>query len=127
MARSRRPSVPPRPRCGGRCSGRSSCCEMRWSRRGWHMQCRTVLTKIDSLRTHELAPIEQTAVEGHLSTCRSCDASRSDVDELADVVKKLAVAPPQSCRGAVCDAVADSFARSEGTAGAVWGAFSDGG
>jgi methylated-DNA-[protein]-cysteine S-methyltransferase len=87
------------------------------------MQCRTALTKIDALRTRELAPIEQTAVESHLRTCRSCDASRSDVDELADVVKRLAVAPPQSCRDEVCDAVADSFARVDGPAGIVWVAF----
>ena len=43
------------------------------------MQCRTVLTRIDALRTRELAPIEKTAVEEHLRTCRSCDESQDDV------------------------------------------------
>ena len=54
------------------------------------MQCRTVLTRIDALRTRELAPIEKTAVEQHLSTCRSCDESQADVDHLAHAVKSLA-------------------------------------
>jgi O-6-methylguanine DNA methyltransferase len=85
------------------------------------MQCRTVLTRIDALRTRELAPIEQTAVENHLRTCRSCDASRSDVDELADVVKALTVAPEQSCRTTCCEAVSDSYGRVAN----LWVAFSD--
>jgi O-6-methylguanine DNA methyltransferase len=71
------------------------------------MQCRTVLTRIDALRTSELPPIEQTAVESHLETCRSCRASSSDVDELAHIVKTLTIAPPGSCR----DACSDSFER----------------
>jgi len=71
------------------------------------MQCRTVLTRIDALRTSELPPIEQTAVENHLKTCRSCNASTSDVDELAHIVKTLTIAPPSSCR----DACSDSYER----------------
>jgi len=69
------------------------------------MQCRTVLTRIDALRTHELPAIEQTAVESHLKTCRSCSASTNDVGSLANVVKMLTVAPPSSCR----DACSDSY------------------
>src|ERR1041385_2829125 len=69
------------------------------------MQCRTVLTRIDALRTRELPAIEQTAVESHLKTCRSCNASRHDVDELVHVVKTLTIAPPRSCR----DACSDSY------------------
>src|SRR6185369_3003867 len=80
---------------------------MRWNRREWRMQCRTVLTRIDALRTSELPPIEQTAVENHLKTCRSCNASTSDVDELAHIVKTLTIVPPSSCR----DACSDSFER----------------
>jgi len=86
------------------------------------MQCRNVLTRIYALRTRELAPIEQTAVEQHLRTCRSCDASQADVDHLADAVKSLALAPPSSCRDSCCDATADSFDRVED----VWVAFSNG-
>ena len=88
------------------------------------MQCRTVLTRIDALRTRELATIEKTAVEQHLRTCSSCDESQSDVDDLAHAVKALAVAPERSCRDAVKDVVADSFARVETDAASVWVAFS---
>ncbi|HKO55395.1 MAG TPA: methylated-DNA--[protein]-cysteine S-methyltransferase [Thermoanaerobaculia bacterium] len=66
-----------------------------------------MLTRIDALRTHELPPIEETAVESHLKTCRSCGASVSDVDELASVVKALTVAPTRSCKSEC----ADSFDR----------------
>jgi len=79
------------------------------------MQCRNVLTRIDAFRTSELPPIEQTAVEGHLKTCRSCNASQSDVGELADIVKKLTIVPSSSC----LDACSDSFDR----VGDVWVAF----
>lgn len=86
------------------------------------MQCRNVLTRIDALRTRELAPIEKTAVEQHLRTCRSCDVSQADVDHLAHAVKSLALVPPVSCREGCKDAVADSFDR----VGDVWVAFSKG-
>lgn len=69
------------------------------------MQCRTVLTRIDAFRTSELPAIEQTAVENHLKTCRSCNASTSDVHDLAHVVKTLTIVPPVSCREACCDSV----------------------
>jgi O-6-methylguanine DNA methyltransferase len=85
------------------------------------MQCRTVLTRIDALRTRELATIEKTAVEQHLKTCRSCDESQADVDDLAHAVKFLAIAPERSCRDAVREQIADSFDR----VGDVWVAFSN--
>ncbi|HXH40972.1 MAG TPA: methylated-DNA--[protein]-cysteine S-methyltransferase [Thermoanaerobaculia bacterium] len=84
------------------------------------MQCRTVLTRIDALRTRELAPIEKTAVEQHLRTCRSCDESQADVDHLVHAVKSLALVPKSSCRDACKEAIADSF----DTVGDVWVAFS---
>ncbi len=86
------------------------------------MQCRNVLTRIDALRTRELAPIEKTAVEQHLRTCRSCDDSQSDVSQLVHAVKSLAIAPPLSCREGCKEAVADSFDRVDD----VWVAFSNG-
>lgn len=91
------------------------------------MQCRSALTRIDALRTHELAPIEQSAVEQHLKTCRSCNESTADVDKLVHAVKSLAAAPPRSCCDDVKTACADSFGRVETSAGAVWVAFSKGG
>src|SRR3954454_8913428 len=92
---------------------------MHCSRRGWRMQCRNVLTRIDALRTRELAPIEKTAVEAHLRTCRSCDESQDDVVQLLHAVKSLTVVPPVSCREECTDAGADSFDR----VGDVWVAF----
>jgi len=87
------------------------------------MQCRAALTRIDALRTHELAPIEQTAVEQHLKTCRSCNESTADVDSLLHAVKSLAVAPPKSC----CDDVKKECVDSYDRVGDVWVAFSKSG
>ena len=85
------------------------------------MQCRSVLTRIDALRTGELAPMEQTAVETHLRTCRSCGESCDDVGSLAHAVKALAVAPPRSC----CEAITDHFDRVETPSGPMVVVFSD--
>lgn len=87
------------------------------------MQCRAALTRIDALRTRELAPIEQTAVEQHLKTCRSCNESTDDVDTLAHAVKSLAAAPPRSC----CDDVKSACVDSAGRVGNLWVAFSKNG
>src|ERR1043165_1346311 len=84
---------------------------MRWNRRESHMQCRAALTRIDALRTRELAPIEQTAVEQHLKTCRSCNESTDDVDSLAHAVKALAAVPTRSCCEDVKKACVDSVDR----------------
>jgi len=89
------------------------------------MQCRTVLTRIDALRTRELGPVEQTAVEQHLKTCRSCNESTSDVDELAHVFKALDVAPPRSCCDEVTSEVTDSFDVVDAGGKRIWVAFSD--
>jgi O-6-methylguanine DNA methyltransferase len=86
------------------------------------MQCRTVLTRIDALRTRELASIEKTAVEQHFKTCRSCNESQADVDELAHAVKSLTIVPERSCRDAVKKEIADSYGRVED----AWVAFSNG-
>jgi O-6-methylguanine DNA methyltransferase len=91
------------------------------------MQCRSVLTRIDALRTRELAPVERTAVVQHLSTCRSCNESQSDVDALSQACKSLSVAPPTSCCEAVKEKIADSFDRVDTASGAVWVAFSTAG
>ncbi len=86
------------------------------------MQCRTVLTRIDALRTRELAPIEKTAVEQHFKTCRTCNDSQADVVDLAKAIKSLAVVPQRSCREAVKKEIADSYDR----VGDSWVAFSNG-
>jgi methylated-DNA-[protein]-cysteine S-methyltransferase len=82
------------------------------------MQCRSVLTRVDALRTGELAAGEQSAVHEHLRTCKSCDESVADVDTLAKSLRTLvAAAPPRSCR----DAIADSYEQ----IGDLWIVFSD--
>lgn len=91
------------------------------------MRCRSVLTRVDALRTGELPAGDATEVREHLRTCRSCDESSHDVTSLASMVKTLAVAPPRSCRDAVCEQIHDSFDRLETDFGAVWVAFNDGG
>lgn len=87
------------------------------------MQCRAALTRIDALRTRELNPIEQTAVERHLETCRSCNDSTHDVGALVHAVKALAAVPPSSCCEDVKKACVDTVDR----VGNVWVAFSDDG
>ena len=67
------------------------------------MRCRSVLTRVDALRTGELPVEEQAVVKEHLQTCSSCDDSLHDVDALASSVKALAVAPPRSCKESVSD------------------------
>lgn len=86
------------------------------------MQCRTVLTRIDALRTRELASIEKTAVEQHFKTCRSCNESQADVIDLASAIKSLVIVPERSCRDAVKNEIADSFDR----VGDAWVAFANG-
>lgn len=68
------------------------------------MRCRSVLTRVDALRTGELPPEEAGVVHEHLKTCTSCDASVDDVGVLSKSIKALAAAPPRSCRDAICDA-----------------------
>lgn len=73
------------------------------------MRCRSVLTRVDAHRTGELGASEQDRLERHLETCPSCRDSREDVDELATAMKSLFVAPPRSCREAVCESACDSL------------------
>lgn len=81
------------------------------------MQCRSVLTRVDALRTGELHAGEAGAVEEHLETCSSCHASVDDVSSLARSIKSLATPPPRSCK----DTLADSYEQ----VGDVWVAFSE--
>lgn len=84
------------------------------------MQCRSALTRIDAMRTGELPSDEAGEVKQHLKTCPSCDESVGDLDDLARAVKTLSVAPPRSCREAVCD----RFDMIEVGGRQVWVAFS---
>ncbi|HEX2834292.1 MAG TPA: methylated-DNA--[protein]-cysteine S-methyltransferase [Thermoanaerobaculia bacterium] len=85
------------------------------------MRCRSVLTRVDALRTGELSEDEQKLVHEHCETCESCNDSILDVDTLASSVKLFAPAPPRSCRDALCD----SFEQIHEGEDAVWVAFSE--
>jgi len=83
------------------------------------MRCRSTLTRVDALRTGELHKEEHRAVEEHLKTCKSCEDSVGDVDELAQAVKALILVPPRSIRETL--RTTDFYDRVE----EVWVAFSD--
>lgn len=89
------------------------------------MRCRSVLTRIDAMRTGELEAAEHDPLSEHLKTCSSCDESVSDVEMLAKAVRALAVEPPRSCRETVCAKIADSFAKIDTATGPVWVAFGE--
>ncbi len=85
------------------------------------MRCRSVLTRVDALRTGELDAAEQKLVHEHFSSCSSCSDSLTDVDALASRVKLMAPAPPRSC----LDALSDSYEQVREGDDVVWVAFSD--
>ncbi len=89
------------------------------------MRCRSVLTRIDALRTGELASEEHGELHAHLGTCPSCNESVADVDVLARTVKALAPAPPRSCRDAVKVKLVDSVDTISESGESVWVAFSE--
>ncbi|HEU5181843.1 MAG TPA: methylated-DNA--[protein]-cysteine S-methyltransferase [Candidatus Polarisedimenticolia bacterium] len=86
------------------------------------MRCRTVLTRIDALRTGELHPAQRGAVRKHLRTCASCDESVADLAQLARAVKSLAAVPSGALREAL--EPAGSYARLSTSFGPLWVAFS---
>src|ERR1051326_3872943 len=90
---------------------------MHSKRRESPMRCRTALTRVDALRTGELEAPEQSSVDQHLKTCRSCGDSLHDVENLAHAIKALALPSPRSFRDI---APHDSLDR----VGDVWAAFS---
>ena len=83
------------------------------------MRCRPTLTRVDALRTGELPDEEHRAVEEHLRICKSCEESAADVDELAQAVKALVIAPPRPIRESL--RTTDFYDQVEN----VWVAFSD--
>lgn len=85
------------------------------------MRCRSVLTRIDAMRTGELPNDESSAVNEHLKTCRSCGESVHDLGELVRDIKSCTTAPPQSLRS-LCY---DSFDVIERAGEKVFVAFTD--
>lgn len=90
------------------------------------MRCRSVLTRVDALRTGELAPGDAGEVHKHIEVCPSCNESVSDVVSLAESVKSMfSAAPPRSCRDAVKGTCADLFDVIHEGGEPVWVAFSE--
>lgn len=89
------------------------------------MRCRSVLSRIDAMRTGELASHEHEPMTDHLQSCPSCEESVEDVELLARTVKSLVAAPPRSCRETVCNTTADSVATITEGGETVWIAFND--
>jgi O-6-methylguanine DNA methyltransferase len=87
------------------------------------MRCRSALTRVDALRTGELAPDERHVLHDHLEHCSSCHESVADVESLASIVKTIAPAPVRSCRETLKGKCAASFDRID----EVWVAFSKSG
>src|SRR5436190_194579 len=98
---------------------------MRWRKKESPMRCRSVLTRIDAMRTGELASTDRDEIHEHIGDCRSCNESVADVDVFAQTIKSLAAAPPRSCRDAVTGKCSDSYARITASGETVWVAFTD--
>lgn len=88
------------------------------------MQCRSVLTRIDALRTGELDRSESAEVEKHLETCSSCEESTDDLKGFASLCRDLVVAPSRSCAGEVASTCTDAFDSFEHDGSTLWVAFS---
>lgn len=67
------------------------------------MRCRSVLTRIDAMRTGELPAPESKDIHNHLRTCRSCDESVADINDLTATLKSIVVDPPRSLRNELAD------------------------
>jgi len=83
------------------------------------MRCRSALTRIDAMRTGELAPEEHSVLHEHLERCETCNESVDDVESLARSVKALVAMPPRSCRDTLKGECAASFDKVDD----VWVAF----
>lgn len=89
------------------------------------MECRSVLTRIDALRTGELARKDEHRVEEHLKVCRSCEESADDVKSFAQAVKSLVAKPPRSCLKKLHEELADNFDLVTRGDERAWVAFTD--
>jgi len=87
------------------------------------MRCRTVLTRIDAVRTGEMP--EKKELTQHLSICPSCDESAGDVATLASNLKSLVTPAPRTLRERLTAAIHDRFDTVEAGGQTAWVAFSD--
>jgi len=87
------------------------------------MRCRTVLTRIDAVRTGELP--EKQEMKDHLGYCSSCNESVHDVSSLAGRLKSLVTQPPRALHERVTSALNDRYDIVEAGGLTAWVAFSD--
>lgn len=88
------------------------------------MQCRSTLSRLDSMRTGELGTEEAAAVSSHLETCESCHESVQDLEVFASSIRSLGSSPAKSCLPVVTDAICHSFDSFEADGQLVHVAFS---
>ena len=87
------------------------------------MRCRTVLTRIDAVRTGELP--EKHDLKQHLEKCKSCEESVDDITSLASNLKSLVTTPPRTLREKLEAAIHDRYDIVEAGGLTAWVAFSD--
>jgi O-6-methylguanine DNA methyltransferase len=80
------------------------------------MRCRSVLTRLDALRTVELRTPEASEVENHLRSCPTCSESVQDVQSFAALARSCVTRPTRSLVDTIAHAAQDGFASFE-TAG----------
>jgi O-6-methylguanine DNA methyltransferase len=85
------------------------------------MKCRSVLTRIDAMRTGELPAAETHEVEDHVTSCGSCNESVADVVTFASAIRSLA---PNQPRASVSAALHDRFDSFDVDGRRVWVAWS---
>lgn len=89
------------------------------------MQCKSVLTRVDALRTGELEPDVAGVVKEHLGACPSCEESVHDLESLADIARQLRPQPATSLAGLLARFIGFGYDRVEAAGRAVWVIFSD--
>lgn len=90
------------------------------------MRCRSVLTRIDALRTGELHADESAVVETHLRRCGSCNDSLADVEQFSLAIRDLAT-PRERGQESIVSSLCDSFDSIDVDGTRVWVAYSSSG
>lgn len=88
------------------------------------MQCRSVLLRLDPLRTGELDPRERQVVEDHLRTCPTCSELFDDLTRIATRAPALTGECPASFTDALLDRIFDGHDRVAVAGIELWVAFS---
>ncbi len=73
------------------------------------MRCRSVLIRLDPLRTGELDPRERKVIEDHLGECRSCRDSLGEITGFAETAPSLMGECPMSFSEALIRELVDGY------------------